>query len=177
MVTCLLSILTHCKLFKSEDGKTRLIREALTDVVSQEKLPGMIAAITDDKGVIAIASAGVRKADTDVAITDEDLFHIGWPDAPHRVLRNSTVAKWEESGRPPIGQRPSEGEVIANSRSLGSILCYQSDTPAVDMEGNISAMPLYAGQSVGLVKERQPAEKIVTEIMDEAKDVLRILAR
>ena len=76
-----------------------------------------------------------------------------------------------------MGNRPSEGEVIASSKSLGAILRYRSDTPAWDMEGNIEGMALYAGQSVGLVKKRQPAEKIVTEIMDEAKDVLRILAR
>ena len=40
------------------------------------------------------------------------LFDIGWPDAPHRVLRNKAVAEWEAAGRPPSGQRPGEGTVF-----------------------------------------------------------------
>jgi NAD(P)H-dependent flavin oxidoreductase YrpB (nitropropane dioxygenase family) len=35
-----------------------------------------------------------------------DLFDVGWPDAPHRVLRNRTLADWEAAGRPPAGARP-----------------------------------------------------------------------
>ena len=117
------------------------------------------------------------EANEDDTVYLEDLFHIGWPGAPHRVLHNSTVANWEKAGRAPIGKRPSEGEVIGNSRSLGPILRYQSDTPAMDMDGDVGAMPLYAGQSVGLVKKRQPAADIVGEIIDEAREVLQSLAR
>ena len=107
----------------------------------------------------------------------KDLFTIGWSDAPHRVLHNTTAANWQAAGRPPMGKRPSEGEVIASSKSLGTILRYQSDTPAWDMEGNIEAMALYAGQSVGLVKKRQSAGDIVREISEEAKQILQNLAR
>ena len=77
LVTSLLSIETLCGQVKGEDGKARLIREALTDIVTQEKLPGMIAAITNVEGVMAIASAGVRKEGSNVAMTDTDLIHIG----------------------------------------------------------------------------------------------------
>src|SRR5690349_10483169 len=42
----------------------------------------------------------------------ESLFDIGWPNAPHRVLRNSTVTEWEEAGRPRAGNRPGEGEFV-----------------------------------------------------------------
>ncbi|MDB5443017.1 MAG: 2-nitropropane dioxygenase, partial [Phenylobacterium sp.] len=31
------------------------------------------------------------------------LFDVGWPDAPHRVLRNATVDAWEAAGRPATG--------------------------------------------------------------------------
>jgi len=34
------------------------------------------------------------------------LFDRGWPDAPHRTLRNSTVEAWEQAGRPASGSRP-----------------------------------------------------------------------
>ena len=40
------------------------------------------------------------------------VFDIGWPAAPHRVLRNSTYRAWEAAGSPPPGSRPGEGEVI-----------------------------------------------------------------
>jgi NAD(P)H-dependent flavin oxidoreductase YrpB (nitropropane dioxygenase family) len=40
------------------------------------------------------------------------LYDVGWPDAPHRVLRNSTIDAWERAGRPASGVRPGEGEVI-----------------------------------------------------------------
>src|SRR5213078_3710693 len=35
-----------------------------------------------------------------------DLYEVGWPDAPHRALRNSTSKAWEDAGRPPPGKRP-----------------------------------------------------------------------
>ena len=44
------------------------------------------------------------------------LFDIGWPDAPHRVLRTKGVERWEAAGRPRTGQRPGEGVTIAHSR-------------------------------------------------------------
>ena len=31
------------------------------------------------------------------------LFDIGWPNAPHRVLRNKAIEEWEAAGRPPVG--------------------------------------------------------------------------
>ena len=106
----------------------------------------------------------------------EDLFHVNWPDAPHRVLRNPTVAAWDEAGRPAIGERPGEGEVVARSDALGSIQRYDSNTPGLGMEGDIAAMALYAGQSAGLVSKRQPAGEIVREIAEQAREVLLGLA-
>jgi NAD(P)H-dependent flavin oxidoreductase YrpB (nitropropane dioxygenase family) len=105
----------------------------------------------------------------------DNLFDIGWPNAPHRVLRNRTVEAWESAGRPPSGKRPGEGEVIGTSRSLGSIVRYQSYTPAADVEGDIDAMSLWAGQSVGLVSKVQSAGDIVREIAGEAQSILRRL--
>jgi len=106
----------------------------------------------------------------------ESLFDVRWPDAPHRTLRNHTVDAWERAGRPPSGRRPSEGEVIATSRSSGPIVRYQSYTPQADAEGDIDALSLWAGQSVGLVSKVQSAGEIVQEIADEAHAILRRLA-
>jgi len=106
----------------------------------------------------------------------ENLFDVRWPNAPHRTLRNQTVDAWEAAGRPPSGNRPGENEVIATSRSVGPIVRYQSCTPGRDAEGDIDALSLWAGQSVGLVSKVQPAADIVREIADEARSILRRLA-
>ena len=107
----------------------------------------------------------------------EELFDVGWRKAPHRVLRNKTVETWEAAGRPPSGARPGEGEVIARSRSLGEIVRYQSYTPGADAEGDIDALSLWSGQSVGLVSEIKPAGDIVREIVAQAQSTLRKLAQ
>jgi nitronate monooxygenase len=106
----------------------------------------------------------------------EELFDVRWPKAPHRVLRNKTVEAWEAAGRPPSGQRPGEGEVIATSPTSGEIVRYQSYTPGADAEGDIEALSLWAGQSVGLVSRLQPAGEIVREIAAEAQAILRRLS-
>jgi NAD(P)H-dependent flavin oxidoreductase YrpB (nitropropane dioxygenase family) len=107
----------------------------------------------------------------------ENLFDVGWPNAPHRTLRNQTVDVWEAAGRPSSGNRPGQGEVIATSRSIGPIVRYQSYTPGSDAEGDIDAMSLWAGQSVGLVSRLQSARDIVHEVVDEAQLILRQLSQ
>jgi NAD(P)H-dependent flavin oxidoreductase YrpB (nitropropane dioxygenase family) len=112
----------------------------------------------------------------DDTIFVEELFDVTWPKAPHRVLRNKTVEAWEAAGCPPSGKRPGEGEVIATSKTVGSIVRYRSYTPGPDAEGDIEAMSLWAGQSVGLVSKLQSAGDIVREIAEQAKATLRQLA-
>ncbi len=113
--------------------------------------------------------------ENDTAYLD-NLFDVGWPNAPHRVLRNSTVANWEAAGRPPSGKRPGEGEVIATSESRGEIVRYRSYTPGPDAVGDIEALSMWAGQGVAMVHKVQPAAEIVREINDGARAILRRLA-
>ena len=119
----------------------------------------------------------ILQATEDDTVYLEELFDIDWPKAPHRVLRNSTVDAWEAAGRPATGERPGEGEVVANSKSRGPIVRYRSYTPAADAEGDIDALSLWAGQSVALVHKQQPAAEIVREIVGEAEAILLGLAR
>jgi NAD(P)H-dependent flavin oxidoreductase YrpB (nitropropane dioxygenase family) len=107
----------------------------------------------------------------------ENLFDRGWEHAPHRVLRNRTVERWEAAGRPAFGQRPGEGEVIARSGAGAPVVRYQSYTPGAGTEGEIEDLPMWAGQSVSLVSRMQPAAKIVREIVDEADAILGRLGR
>jgi NAD(P)H-dependent flavin oxidoreductase YrpB (nitropropane dioxygenase family) len=117
------------------------------------------------------------KANENDTVFLENLFDIRWPNAPHRTLRNRTVEVWEAAGRPPSGRRPGEGEVIATSRSSGAIVRYQSYTPGPDADGDIDALSLWAGQSVGLVSKVQSAGDIVRKIADEARATIRRLAQ
>jgi nitronate monooxygenase len=93
-----------------------------------------------------------------------DLFDVGWPDSPHRAIHNSTAEKWEAAGRPPLGSRPGEG-VIAHFASGEPILRYAPAPPLVGTTGEIEAMSLWAGQSVALAKQTQPAAEIVAELV------------
>lgn len=115
-------------------------------------------------------------ADETDTIYLEDLFEVGWPNAPHRTLRNATVDRWEAAGRPSPGKRPGEGEVIGQA-PFGDIVRYQSTTPTPATYGDIEDMSLWAGQTVGLVARRQPAAEIVREIVEEAQAILRALGR
>jgi nitronate monooxygenase len=94
-----------------------------------------------------------------------DLYEVGWPDAPHRALRNSTAEAWEAAGRPPPGSRPGEGDVLAHFASGEAILRYEPGAPMVGTTGDIEALSLWAGQSVALVKQVQPAADIVAELV------------
>ncbi len=105
------------------------------------------------------------------------LYDVKWPDAPHRVLRSSTFAAWEAAGRPPSGQRPGEGDVLATDAYGNTVVRYQSATARSDHEGDIEAFPIWAGQGVGLVNKVQPAGEIVREIAGDAQRTLERLAK
>jgi nitronate monooxygenase len=109
-------------------------------------------------------AALVEATGHDTVLTD--LFDVGWP-APHRVLRNSTYERWEDAGRPPAGSRPGEGDEVARGPDA-SIPRYGVNLPRIDVEGDIEAMALYAGQGVGAIASEQPAGAIVERFAYEA---------
>lgn len=94
-----------------------------------------------------------------------NLYEVGWPDAPHRALHNSTAERWEAAGRPPPGSRPGEGEVIAQLGTGEPVVRYAPAPPLVGTTGEVEAMSLWAGQSVGLARRSQPAAEIVAELV------------
>jgi NAD(P)H-dependent flavin oxidoreductase YrpB (nitropropane dioxygenase family) len=110
-----------------------------------------------------------RRRVMDAAETDAqwyaNLYDVGWPDAPHRALRNSTAQAWEAAGEPPPGSRPGEGDVIAHFPSGESIVRYEPGAPLVGTTGDIEALSLWAGQSVALAKLPQTAAEIVAELV------------
>jgi NAD(P)H-dependent flavin oxidoreductase YrpB (nitropropane dioxygenase family) len=92
------------------------------------------------------------------------LFDVGWPNAPHRVLRNETVRRWENSGKLTPGARPGEDEVVAH-RGGQPIIRYSDAQPTKSTSGDIEAMAMYAGHSVAGIKRSEPAVAIAERIV------------
>jgi len=103
------------------------------------------------------------------------LFDRGWPDAPHRTLRNSTVEAWERAGRPASGSRPGEDDEPASRPDGSPINRYASSTPTAAMTGDVEPLPHWAGQGAGLVTREEPAAVIVDRLVREAEDVINSL--
>jgi NAD(P)H-dependent flavin oxidoreductase YrpB (nitropropane dioxygenase family) len=120
--------------------------------------------------------AQVLNASENDTVHLECLFDVGWPAAPHRVIRNSTVRNWEAAGGPASGARPGEGEVLARSSSQGDIVRYRSYTPGSDAVGDIEALSMWAGQGLSMVSDVKPAAEIIREIVNGAEQALRRLA-
>lgn len=112
----------------------------------------------------------LEAAETDAVYST--LFDIGWPDSPHRSLRNDTIEQWEAAGNPPSGHRPNESEVIGTYGDGNSIRRYESSYPEPGATGRLESMCLYAGQSVGLASRVQPAAEIVRTMAEEAARIL-----
>lgn len=101
------------------------------------------------------------------------VFDIGWDHAPHRALVNSTIRQWQQAGSPPAGRRPGEGEIVARRADGREIPRYSFSAPVKGMTGDLEAMAMYAGQSVGILDDVRPAANIVRAIEAEAMAALQ----
>lgn len=108
----------------------------------------------------------------ETATAHTELFDLGWPNAPHRVLRNSTYDLWDAAGRPATGRRPEEGSLVARQGDGEALLRYSDNCPKPGATGEIEATCLYAGQSAGLVHDILPAGELVRRIGAEAEAAL-----
>src|SRR5947208_6804805 len=97
-----------------------------------------------------------------------EAFSTNWPKAPNRVLRSYMKAVERFQGDV-VGETAQHWapEVRVPVRRGDSIVADRTTT------GEIDAMPLWAGESVGGVKRLQPAGEIVRELADEAEALLR----
>jgi nitronate monooxygenase len=111
-------------------------------------------------------------AETETVYTS--LFDVGWPAAPLRALRTATWQAWRDAGEAPPGARPGEGEIVATGEDGRAIVRYSNDAPVTGATGDIDAMALYAGQSVGLARAIQPAATIVRDVAAEAARALAV---
>lgn len=94
-----------------------------------------------------------------------ETFSVGWPNAPHRALRSSVEAARAFKGE-------VVGEYLENDKWL-PVPRFQPLGVSKDTRGSIEAMPLWAGQGAGAIKELKAAGDIVRELAQKAEELLR----
>jgi nitronate monooxygenase len=120
----------------------------------------------------------VRSTAEDTVYTT--LFDLGWPDAPHRVLRNTAFAEWEAAGRPASGQRPGEDTIVGTVSLAGTTVevpKYGAMIPITSFSGDMESVALLAGESCSLVHDITPAAQIVQDVVREAEEVIEHMQR
>jgi len=95
----------------------------------------------------------------------------GWPGQPHRTLENETTDRWEAAGRP-TEEKPGAGDVVAHGGDGEPIERYDDALATPNVEGEVEEVPLYAGQSAGLVEEQRRAGGVVETIAAEASEAV-----
>jgi NAD(P)H-dependent flavin oxidoreductase YrpB (nitropropane dioxygenase family) len=114
-----------------------------------------------------------------LAATEEETVHTmafgkGWPNAPHRALRTAFVEEWMGNPRPTEEAKPDEG-AVGETRIAGQAMPvprFVSLPPNRAATGDVEAMSLLAGQSVGLVHEVKPAATIIREMVTDARRII-----
>lgn len=91
-----------------------------------------------------------------------------WPDAPHRVLRNSTYRMWSDAGCPAEGSRPGEGDVVAHGSFGTEIPRYSAAGASTGVTGDIEAMALYAGTGVGRITDARSVADVIRNVITAA---------
>lgn len=117
----------------------------------------------------AYKRAVLEAVETDTVYTHT--FDGGWPGAPHRVLRNSTITRSESAQAGPAG-RPGAGEIIGHYPGGAPVFRYGADEPLAGMDGQVEAMALYAGQSAALVHDVPAAADLVRGLVDQSRQAL-----
>lgn len=124
----------------------------------------------------SLAHPDYKRALVDAAEADTvytRLFDSGWPDAPHRVLRNSTTRLGETAAQRGDGDVRPDAETVLGHMSDGSPIKRYSDMePRRGTTGQIEAMCMYAGQSCGVIHDIPSAGDLVALLWDDAVKIL-----
>ncbi len=170
-------------------GKSSLL-PLLSEVLDALRVPvlaaGGIATARDLAAVLACGASGARIGTRFVAAAESgahplyvkallsataadtcltEAYSVGWPDAPHRVLR-SAIAAAERAPDGVLGEEQWGGQVLPIQR-------FAVNPPSTTTTGRIEAMALYAGESVTHVNSVQPAAEIIAELVAGAEQRMR----
>jgi nitronate monooxygenase len=119
----------------------------------------------------------VAASEADTVFTT--LFGYGWPNAPHRTLKTGFVSEWIDVERETPDPRANEaiiGRTVIGGAEI-PVQRFASMPPNILATGDIDAMSLLAGQSVGLVDEIRPAAEILRETINGAERLIRELSQ
>jgi NAD(P)H-dependent flavin oxidoreductase YrpB (nitropropane dioxygenase family) len=136
-------------------GDAASLRSALDAGADAVRLGTRFVAAAESDAHPAYVEEVVAARPEDTVLTEA--FYVGWPDAPHRVLAGclaraeattaDIVATMEVPGRGPV-----------------ALPRFAATPPNRATTGDVRAMALYAGCSVGAVTGVQPAAEIVAEL-------------
>ena len=94
----------------------------------------------------------------------------GWGNAPHRIIRNSTVEMWEAAGCPQPGHRPGENEVVAYGQDGSPFERYHPTTPIEGMTGDVAALGMYAGTGAAKIDDLPTVQELIARLWQEYND-------
>ncbi|XP_010478433.1 PREDICTED: uncharacterized protein LOC104757390 [Camelina sativa] len=167
------------------DGLFSLLPRVV-DLVGERDIPVIAAGgIVDARGYVAALSLGTRFVATHESYAHPiykrmlteyekteytDIFgRARWPGAPQRVLETPFFDDWRslpadenEVNQPIIGRSTIHGVEKEIRRFSGTV-------PNMTTTGDLESMAMYAGQSVGLIKEILPAGDVVKNLVEEAQ--------
>lgn len=136
-------------------GNFAAIRAALSLGADAVRVGTRFVATRESYAHPAYIAALVAAQSDDSVLTQA--FGVGWPDAPHRVLRSAIDAATAAPSDVVGETRAPDGTTMPMSR-------FGVSSPSRDTTGDINAMALYAGQSVGSVDKVMTAAEVVEEL-------------
>jgi nitronate monooxygenase len=92
-----------------------------------------------------------------------------------RALRNKAFEAWDRAGRPAPGRRPDDGTVIGTLRLPWGQQAWQRYDVGMlipDFDGDPDWAPMWAGESIDVVNDVEPAGTIVRRLVHEAEAAL-----
>ncbi|MHB8681845.1 MAG: NAD(P)H-dependent flavin oxidoreductase [Acidimicrobiales bacterium] len=136
-------------------GTARAVAAVLAAGAAGARVGTRFVAAVESAAHPAYVEALVAAGPGDTVLTEA--FSVFWPDAPHRVLRSSVEAMERFAGEV-VGEAGVGGVRLPLPKGA-------APAPDVGTTGEIGAMALYAGQSVGAVRDRRTAAEIVEELV------------
>ena len=136
-------------------GNVAAIRAAMSLGADAVRVGTRFVATRESYAHPAYIDALVAAASNDSVLTEA--FGVGWPHAPHRVLRSSIEAATAAASDVVGETRQANGTAMKMAR-------FGVSSPSRDTTGDISAMALYAGRSVGSVDRLMSAAEVVEEL-------------
>ncbi|KEH34767.1 2-nitropropane dioxygenase-like protein [Medicago truncatula] len=164
------------------DGIILQGREAGGHVIGQDNLISLVPRVVDlvgDRDIPVIAAGGIvdgRGYVAALALGAQGVClgtRARWPDAPHRVLQTPFFKDWRslpahesEANQPVIGHSTIHGVEKEIRRFAGTV-------PNMTTTGDLESMCMYAGQSVGLIKEILTAGEVIKRLVEGAQHIIQ----